>query len=717
MGRLAEEAFGFEQLRRAWGDVLANDADDGVLSHGVRRFEEDLDNELGRLATDLEYGTFSPSDLFETELPNEDRVRTLHIPSIRDRVLERSILDVVTPLVDPHLGPWSYAYRPGLGVRHAVQALAEAREEGLAWVLRTDVDDCFPNTPVDTAARLLGAIVGDAQLMDVVRSLLARSARSPTGRRYVPRGLPEGSPLSPLLSNLVLAGVDARTAAEGFSPVRYADDIAIPAASPEEAWEAARVLTRELEVLDMQLGEDKTQVMDFDRGFVFLGEDFGPRYPPLVSADGIDEPERKSVYVALQGGRVRMAKGRLIVETPDDTEVLELPSSRVGRLVCFGSVGVSAGTRSWAMLNGVDVVFASRRGSYTGCLVGLRDRPKAERLRAQLDAASDPRLDAVRRAIVEAKLIKQTVLLRRFGRREQADEVREATSDMEALMRLLPDATGRDEMMGLEGAAARVYWPAYGGLFLEDLQFESRSRQPPLDLANSALGFLYTVMLGEAVTACWAAGLDPLFGVLHADDDRRPSLALDLLEEFRPWVVDQVVLRAARAQRLSQEHARTEPGKAGVLLTKAGREVVLHEYEARMLTVTKGALVGVAGSLRRHLHVQAQRRQRDRRSGPTLDGCVSGVDDGDRGLRRERGRPSCATGSAVAECGDRIQKSVFLLQIEPEDLDEVMDSSAEIIDPDSDSIYAIRNCSACWDDVQLLGQAAPPAKSLFWAAL
>lgn len=94
--------------------------------------------------------------------------------------------------------------------------------------------------------------------------------------------------------------------------------------------------------------------------------------------------------------------------------------------------------------------------------------------------------------------------------------------------------------------------------------FPSRrgAANPPRDIANSALSFLYTVLLGECVSALYAAGLDPSIGVLHAEQERRPSLSLDLMEEFRPLIVDQVVLAAARSGELRAEHAKQEPGRA-----------------------------------------------------------------------------------------------------------------------------------------------------------
>lgn len=606
MGRFADTAFGEAGLRRAWAEVLANDAGDGRLARGVQRFNDNLDDELGRLVADLAWGAYNAGDLSEVVLDTEDR-RALQVPSVRDRIVARAILDAVTPVVDPVLGSASYAYRPGLGVIDAVQQLARLRDEGLGWVMRTDIDDCFPSIPVGLARRRFGALVSDPELLDVVDAFLSRMVVRPGRGRVTMRGLPQGCPLSPMLVNLILETVDAALLSEGFPLVRYADDLAVAVASEADGWEAVRCAHESVRRLGMTLGEEDTQVMSFEAGFTFLGEDFGPRYPVVLRDARVEEPERRVLYLGTQGGRVRKSAGRLLVETAEDVTALDVPTSQVSRLVCFGAVGVSAGVRSWAFSNDVDVVFASRRGSYLGTMLSGADSTRASRVRAQIAIDGTETQTHLCRAIVEAKIRKQIVVLQRFGRRDQRHEVREAISGMEQVLRLVPDATSTQEVMGLEGAAAAAYFPAFGSLMPDELAFTLRSRRPPMDVANSALSFLYTVLLGECVTAVRAAGLDPAFGVLHGDDDTRPSLALDLLEELRPMVVDQVVLAAARADRLREEHARTEEGRAGVLLTKAGREAVLDEYERRMLTRTAGALPGFAGTIRRHVYRQAQR--------------------------------------------------------------------------------------------------------------
>lgn len=608
MGPVAARAFTRQSLSRAWEVVLRRDLADGVLADGVARFGEDVQANLFQLAAEIQGGTYVPQDLFEVRIPkDESETRVIHVPAVRDRVVARAILDAVTPIVDPHLGSVSFGYRPGLGVSDAIRALVDLREEGLGWVLRTDVHDCFPSLPVARARLLLARLVRDDELLAVVDLLIHRQARRPGGRRTGVEGAAQGCALSPLLANLVLVALDEALVHRGHPVVRYADDVVVVGGSQSQVAQALDVAREVLLGMGMTLGDDKTQITSFDEGFTFLGEDFGPRYPPAEAGDDAEPGNKRVLYVGLQGSRVRIASGRVVVESTDDARVIDVPCSRLARLVAFGSVGVTAGLRSWALNEGVDVVFASRRGSYLGQLMGPRSGPRTARLKAQLDLQESPRGLELARAMCSAKMLKQVVVLQHFARPESAELVSDAVGSMRRVVQLLPDCATRDELMGMEGAAASAYWACFGALLPESLQFQKRSRQPPRDVANSALSFLYTVLTGECVTALHAAGLDPAFGFLHADDGRRPSLALDLLEEFRPMVVDQAVMQMARRRALTFDYGRSEPKQAGVLLTAKGKDVVMNGYERRMAQPIRGAITDFAGTLRRHVYRQAQR--------------------------------------------------------------------------------------------------------------
>ncbi|ACV77638.1 reverse transcriptase family protein [Nakamurella multipartita] len=119
-------------LEAAWTAILDSDREDGALAVGVARFAEDADERLDRLADGLLDGGYEPGRLTPVPLIRVDgATRMLHVPTVSDRVVERALLGVLTPLVDPWLGAASFAYRPGIGVTDAVQEVARLRDEGL----------------------------------------------------------------------------------------------------------------------------------------------------------------------------------------------------------------------------------------------------------------------------------------------------------------------------------------------------------------------------------------------------------------------------------------------------------------------------------------------------------------------------------------------------------------------------------------------------------
>lgn len=620
MSWLAEHAFSERSLDIAWKKVQKRESDDGNLAPSILKFQEEAEEKILRLSEALLDGSYKPYQFTEVDIETNGKERTLHIPAVQDRIVARAILATTTSRVDPLLGASAFGYRPGLGVADAVQAVVDAREAGLKWVLRTDVDDCFPSLSPDIAFDRFTQAVHDADITDVVEQLLGRTVGNGKMRGTTLPGLPLGCPLSPVLMNLVLVDLDDALNAAGFTVVRYADDIVVVGESKEELEDAARFCQRILRSFNMQLGDDKTDIMTFDDGFAFLGEDFGPKYPPAMPLQRVQEPENRVLYLGAQTAHARISKGRLIVEDRQKgggnggahggskpTKLFDVPCGHVSRIVAFGSVAISSGLRSWAMYNGVDIVLASRRGSYLGIMQGTKTETHSARLIAQVEINDTPRQLEISCAIIRAKIHKQIVVLQRFSKRESEEKVSNAITNMRKFMTMLDDTASIDEAMDLEGAAAKEYFAAYGSLLPDELAFTTRSRQPPLDLANASLSFLYTVLLGECVTALRAAGMDPGLGVLHSPQAKRPSLALDLLEEFRPLVADQVVLNAARRNRLTSKHARKDPKGQGILLTKKGREEILKAYEERMLQVVKGSIPDFAGSIRRHLYRQAQR--------------------------------------------------------------------------------------------------------------
>ncbi|MEW6284096.1 MAG: CRISPR-associated endonuclease Cas1, partial [Candidatus Eremiobacterota bacterium] len=218
----------------------------------------------------------------------------------------------------------------------------------------------------------------------------------------------------------------------------------------------------------------------------------------------------------------------------------------------------------------------------------------------QFRKADDPafELDLARR-FVSGKLHNCRVLLRRQLRRNPSRQLERAIHRLRSSSNRLPQAATLDEVRGLEGAGAAAYFEMLGQhLVPEPFRFNQRTRRPPRDPFNALLSFGYAMLLGTVSTAVQVVGLDPYLGSLHSADVGKPSLVLDLMEEFRPLLVDAVALRVVRRRQFSLDDFQLQPEVAlpegleedeapaledyPVLLSRDGRRKWITAYETTL---------------------------------------------------------------------------------------------------------------------------------------
>ena len=601
-----EEILRENNLFRAFERVRDNDYADGDPRPGLLRFERSVATRLGEIRNALAAGAYRPAPLTAIDLPKADgTTRRLRVPVVADRVVERAIAQVLARRVDAALSPWSFAFRPGLGVDDALAALAAQRDAGLGWVVRGDFRDCFDSLPPLRVAAALRAQVPDPWLLELVGRLLGRRARRPGNRWWLaPHGVAQGSPLSPLLANLYLDHFDDQLFLEGFPAIRFADDFAIPCRTEAEAQRALEIAQRAARDLGLTFNDAKTMITTFDEGSPFLGADCTPAEPLSDTNPVVSPPTQKVLYVATQGAGIQVRSGQIRV-VRNDTVMLAVPITQVSRIVTFGSVGISAGLRDQAFRNQIEVTLCSRSGSYQGRLdTPSRRRIELRRTQYRCFDALDFRL-RIARSIVAAKLANQRALLVRYGRRARGPELVEATRRLADLRRQALEATTLNRLRGFEGIGARIYFSLWPILLPDGAGFAGRNRRPPKDPVNAALSLGYSILTGMTVAACSAAGLDGDLGFLHEPADRRPSLALDLMEEFRPLIVDTTVLDCWRRRILTTDACTVTSG-GGVRLPDQERRAFLGRLEERMLTVFAHVPSGQRVSYRRGLFLQAR---------------------------------------------------------------------------------------------------------------
>jgi len=605
---LVDQVVATDNLCRAWEVVRDRDLLDGVRNPGVLAFGEELTRHLDQLAEELRDGSYRPGQLNRVEVPKASGAkRVLRIPQVRDRIVERAVHQVLVRRLDWSFSPWSFAFRPGLGVPDAVGALSGLRGEGNEWVVRADFRDCFDSLDRGVLLECLQRSVGEAWLTTLVARFLERPSWDRARRRveHPDRGAAQGSPLSPLLCNLYLASFDEAMLAHGDPVVRYADDLAMAVDGPDRAAAACDQLREEAGALSLRLAEEKTYTAPFAEGVPFLGVEFTSTLPVDDPEGRLSMPREKVVYVMEQGALVQVRHGHLRVVRGEKV-LLSVPVGQVGQVVTFGSVGISAGLRDYALREQVEITLCSRRGGYQGRLDGpsLRHvRLRREQFRRADDGAFA--LDLAR-AVVAGKIANQRALVQRYRRRKGAAGLSSTVAELAGARDAAVGAANLKSLLGVEGAAGRAYFRAWPSLLPEGIPFPGRNRRPPTDVVNAALGYAYTVLTAMAISALVSAGLEYDVGFLHGELDGRPSLALDLMEEFRPLLIDTVVLECFRRGVLGASDGRPADTGKGVWLTSAARDRLVAALEERMLQTFVHVPTGQRTTYRRALYLQAR---------------------------------------------------------------------------------------------------------------
>ncbi len=308
------------------------------------------------------------------------------------------------------------------------------------------------------------------------------------------------------------------------------------------------------------------------------------------------------MYVQTQGAVVGKSgdniTARVKGQVVSKTRLLDISS-----LSIFGNAQVTAQATRELLDRGIPICHFSYGGWLKGVTWGMGHKNVDLRIH-QFAAASD-RIGSVMiaRELVIAKLRNSRVMLRR----NHPDAPEQALKEMMRLARNARKADSLQTLLGIEGAAASVYFANFGDMIRSDeaaFDFRTRNRRPPKDPANAVLSFLYSMLIKQALVSAIAVGFDPYMGFYHQPKYGKPALALDLAEEFRPIVADSAALRLFNNSELGVGDFVRRSG--AVALTQAGRKAVIRAFERRLDTLITHPLFGYSISYRRIMEVQAR---------------------------------------------------------------------------------------------------------------
>ncbi len=287
-----------------------------------------------------------------------------------------------------------------------------------------------------------------------------------------------------------------------------------------------------------------------------------------------------TIYLTEQGSKLSKTSKRLVIEKEGQT-LLEIPEFKVERVLIFGNVQITTQAMAFLLDNGIEVSFLSLYGKYRGRLSPVESKNAQLRIRQYQKHLDNEFKVSLAKAIVHAKLHTGRELLMRYARNHPEIDFSQDKIQMEACISQIEHKQSVNSVMGVEGAAASVYFEAFGKMLRKELRFEKRQRRPPKDPVNALLSLGYTLIGNEMHSVVCAVGFDPYIGFFHGIDYGRPSLALDLIEPFRHAIIDRFTLYLVNNHILSEKDFE-DTGEEGVLLNDDARKRYFAEYEKYM---------------------------------------------------------------------------------------------------------------------------------------
>ncbi len=291
---------------------------------------------------------------------------------------------------------------------------------------------------------------------------------------------------------------------------------------------------------------------------------------------------QNTLYVTRQGSYLHKERETLVVEC-ERQKILQIPIHSIGHIFCFGNVLVSPFLFEFCSEYKVNLAFFTERGRFLGRLQGRQSGNVLLRRTQYKQSETSP--VPIARNIIAAKIqASKRVLQRRLRNHGPQDDISQAIKGLTASIRQLQIASNLEHIRGIEGEAASRYFSVFQHLITKHMQaefpFDGRNRRPPRDPVNAMLSILYSVLGKEISGALQSVGLDPQVGFLHADRPGRDSLAQDILEEFRAWWIDRMVLSLINRGQVRQKDFIVEASGA-VRLKDEPRKLVFQAFQMR----------------------------------------------------------------------------------------------------------------------------------------
>lgn len=592
--RLLEQILALENLQMACDHLQKNGNSCGIDGMRLSELPGYLSLNAESLCASIRMGKYEPDMVQEVEVINaKGKIRTISKLTAVDRLILRAINRVLYDVFSADFSLNSHGFQENKGVETAVQQVADYLEQGFPFVVDVDIKEYFDSVDHLVLLKLIKRYDLDENLLLLLQRFLKCRVIRDFEIVTKSRGLIQGSPLSPLLSNLYLHELDLYFDQRGISFCRYADDVKLFVHSLEEGVELLGDVQEFLEEkLHLSINEQKSGVFPaIDR--LYLGYRFY-RFPDGKIEIKKEVKKQKENLYNWRGSGIQRIGGdyhlvgdgiltskdyNLLFENPVHRRIIPVHGAECLNL--YSSITFSSDFFHFIGQNAIQLNLFDKHGEFIGAYIPKQLSASATLTIQQALIYADPakRLEVAKQfAVSAAHNLRENL---KYYQRHVEHEV--LSGAVESISRLMQEEKGAEDVESLMLLEARIRGHYYGCINIilprDDFTFEKRTRQPPLDPINSLISFGNTVLYRRIAKEIYKSRLDIRIGFLHATNRRWESLNLDVAEVFRPVIVDRTIFHLVNRHMLNEKLHFDYLDKGAVYLNQEGKKIFIAAFE------------------------------------------------------------------------------------------------------------------------------------------
>lgn len=565
---------------------------DGVKLSSLDEYWEVNGEKIKKTILDGEYslGLVRQQEIINTK----GKKRTISIMNTVDRFIYRALMQKMSKEWLPDFSEFSYAYQDYKGINVAVEQAAGYIEAGNGWCVEIDIQNFFDNINHDILLRKIRNGVSDERVMDLIIAYVNCTVVDDHMYYRREKGILQGGPLSPLLSNIYMDELDHYMESKNYRFCRFGDDINVYCESYENAFEQLEDIKEHLkEIEKLPVNENKMGIFKaLNRKY--LGYRFEEKSGKIIAkrenkayrtvyrdwyTTGIQRVDHN--YHLINEGILTKRDFSLLFDGKDGKKYI--PVETTDSLYIYSNVIFSGKFFEFMNDKGLNVSLINRYGEKIGSFVPQNNRRNIKTELKQLRIYDDEkmRLDLAKKLEI-ASVSNIRANLRYYERRKDDDKLAETIAELSELIKQLNEARSVNQLMMIEAQARQKYYHCFNWI-LEDpgFTFEKRTRRPPEDPLNAMISFGNTLLYQRIANEINRTSLDIRIGIVHVAGSRPESLNLDLADLFKPILVDRTIFTLINRKMLdANDFVQVENN--GIYLSKSGKKQFIKEFERKL---------------------------------------------------------------------------------------------------------------------------------------